>query len=98
MKAKHCNWCDAQFESEIKYQVYCSVSCREYATKEKISQRYEAVRRKKLHSKTRLCKSCNKKLSAYNDDLVCNFCLTSPPEVLKVLKEIKDISNGKKDI
>lgn len=98
MKAKRCNWCDIQFNTEIKYQVYCSVGCREEATKEKISKRYELVRRRKMHSKTRLCKGCSKRLSAYNDDILCNFCLTSPAEVIKTLKEIKDISNGKKDI
>jgi len=98
MKAKRCNWCDVQFETNIKYQVYCSAECREEATKEKISQRYEIVRRRKMHSKTRLCKGCGKKLSAYNDDTICNFCLTSPNDVTKALKEIKDISNGKKDI
>ena len=34
---KHCQWCDKTFESLISYQIYCSLECRESATKEKIA-------------------------------------------------------------
>jgi hypothetical protein len=95
MKLKHCSWCDKQFETSISYQIYCSVSCREYATKEKISDRYAISRRKKMHGKTRLCGSCGSNLSAYNDEKLCQACLIDPKEVMRTLKEIKGYSNGK---
>lgn len=97
MKHKHCEWCDNQFETSISYQIYCSSDCRDLATKEKISQRYELVRRKRMHSKPRYCKTCKAKLSAYNDDKLCQACLIDPSDVLKTLKEIKGIADGKKD-
>lgn len=95
MKQKHCSWCDNQFETNISYQIYCSVECREQATKEKIAERYALTRRKRMHTKTRLCKSCGIKLSAYNDETLCQSCLVDPKEVSKTIKEIKGYSNGK---
>jgi len=87
---KHCQWCDKQFNSEISYQIYCSSDCRDLATKEKIAARYLVTRRQKRIGKQRLCKSCNKDLSIYNDDTLCANCTVSPSSVVKALKEIKD--------
>lgn len=95
MKSKHCKWCDDQFESSVSYQIYCSVSCREEATKEKISQRYVISRRAKRQQKPKHCKQCGARLSAYNDDPLCLSCLINPVEVNKALKDIKGLSNGK---
>ena len=95
MKNKHCQWCDNTFETSISYQIYCSPSCREDATKEKIAQRYAIARRAKRHGKDRKCKSCSMPLSAYNDDILCQSCLVSPLDVAKALKEIKGFGNGK---
>lgn len=97
MKAKHCSWCDSQFETDISYQIYCSSECREQATKEKIAERYNKVRRQRLLKKDRFCKTCNTKLSSYNDDKICNACLIDASDVLKALKEIKRSTNGSKD-
>ena len=86
---KNCSWCDNQFETKISYQIYCSLDCRESATKEKIAARYLISRRQKRIGKERLCKNCKEELSIYNDDPLCNSCLINPTEVAKALKEIK---------
>jgi len=95
---KSCQWCDDAFEPRVKYQIYCSDSCREKATKQKIADRYAIARRTKLMSKTRLCISCGKPLSAYNDDDTCQSCPVNPKEVKKALKEIKSIANGRGEL
>jgi hypothetical protein len=95
MKAKHCKWCDAQFEASVSYQIYCSVACRESATKEKIAERYAITRRRRLHKKDRRCRSCETSLSAYNDDNLCQSCLVDPKEVSKIIREIRGYSVGK---
>jgi hypothetical protein len=92
---KSCQWCDSQFEPNVKYQIYCSTDCRESATKEKIAQRYAITRRNRLIGKDRVCKSCKTRLSAYNDEDLCQICLVNPTDVAKALKEIKGIANGK---
>lgn len=92
---KHCQWCDTNFSSKISYQIYCSSECRDAATKEKISQRYIQTRRIKRNGKNRKCKMCDTKLSIYNDDQLCQYCEVIPKEVVKALKDIKGLSNGK---
>lgn len=92
---KHCQWCDLQFTTKISYQIYCSASCRELATREKIAERYAASRRNRRHGKVRKCKSCESNLSAYNDDPLCIKCSVNPVDVSKALKEIKGLMNGK---
>ena len=92
---KHCSWCDKEFKTDISYQIYCSVDCREQATKEKIAARYIISRRQKRIGKPRTCKSCKDNLSIYNDESLCGRCQVNPKDVTKALKEIKDKSNGK---
>ena len=92
---KNCQWCDANFKPRVSYQIYCSDACREEATKEKIAQRYAISRRNKMIGKTRACKSCSKPLSVYNDDVLCSSCVVNPTDVLKTIKEIKRMANGK---
>lgn len=92
---KLCQWCNQHFETKVKYQIYCSVECREEATKEKVADRYAIQRRKKMHKKIRNCKSCNTRLSAYNDEQLCDKCLVNPSDVTKALREIRGIANGK---
>ena len=87
---KHCSWCDKEFKTEISYQIYCSVICREQATKEKIAARYIISRRQKRIGKERVCKSCKEALSIYNDDPLCVKCIVNPSDVAKALREIKD--------
>lgn len=95
---KTCQWCDNAFEPNVKYQIYCTAECRESATKEKIAERYAIARRNKMISKVRKCKSCGSKLSAYNDDVLCQACLVDPSEVVKALKKIKGVANGKTEL
>lgn len=95
MKNKHCEWCDNQFEAKLSYQIYCSVECREYATKEKIAERYLLVKIKNRIGKDRKCKSCGVNLSIYNDDVLCKACSVNPAEVIKAMKDLKGLANGK---
>jgi hypothetical protein len=92
---KQCQWCNTQFTTNVSYQIYCSAECRSEATREKISERYQITRRQKRQGKTRVCKSCNARLSVYNDELLCDKCIINPQDVSKALREIKGISNGK---
>lgn len=92
---KNCQWCDATFQPRVSYQIYCSDSCREQATKEKIAQRYAMKRRNSMIGKTRNCKSCEKPLSVYNDEQLCSVCVVNPSDVEKILKEIKRLANGR---
>ena len=92
---KHCQWCDNGFETKISYQIYCSESCREGATREKIAQRYIQSRRSKRSGKDRKCKQCGTNLSIYNDESLCLKCEVNPTDVMKALKEIKGLANGK---
>ena len=92
---KHCQWCNNSFTTKVTYQIYCSADCREEATKEKIADRYALTRRQKRIGKVRTCKSCDARLSMYNDDQLCDKCIVNPNDVIKALKEIKGISNGK---
>jgi hypothetical protein len=92
---KHCQYCDAQFTPATSYQIYCSVGCRELATKEKIALRYEQTRRERRKTKIRNCKICDTTLSIYNDDPTCESCIIVPKEVSKILRQIKGMANGK---
>lgn len=92
---KHCQWCDNNFDTKISYQIYCSSECREFATKEKITQRYLQTRRSRRYGKDRKCKSCGTVLSIYNDEVLCQLCIIVPKDVNQALKEIKGLANGK---
>lgn len=92
---KSCNWCDNTFKPTVSYQIYCSVSCRDQATKEKIIARYLVTKRNKRRTKLRLCAGCKSPLSIYNDDPLCNSCGINHRDVSKVLKKIKGIANEK---
>lgn len=92
---KTCQWCDDAFEAKVSYQIYCSSECREEATKEKIAERYAQSRRAKMMNKKRFCTSCGQRLSAYNDDPICQACTVDPKEVSRALREIKGIANDK---
>jgi hypothetical protein len=92
---KQCDWCNNYFEPNVPYQVYCTVTCRDEATKEKIAQRYVLARRNKRMGQDRKCKTCGSRLSAYNDDSICFSCVVNPKDVKDVLKEIRGLANGK---
>ena len=93
---KHCKWCDNTFKTDINYQIYCSSTCRDEATKQNITNRYNATKRQKRLGKERKCKSCDKDLSIYNDEVLCSECIINPSEVKKALRQIKGFMNGTK--
>ena len=92
---KHCQWCDNSFETKVSYQIYCSPECRDGATKQKITERYQLSRISRRAGKARKCKKCEQNLSIYNDDPICSKCLINPIDISIALKDIKRLSNGK---
>jgi len=87
---KRCDRCDNNFKPTVTYQIYCSVECRNAATKEKIAERYQVTRRQKRKGKVRMCLGgCGTSLSIYNDEGFCANCNVSKKAVDKMLKELK---------
>lgn len=88
---KVCQWCNEEFNSNSKNQIYCSVECRTESTKKKIVERYQTSKYKNRIGKERRCAGgCNTLLSAYNDESFCNSCLINNKKVDKFIKDIKD--------
>jgi hydroxymethylglutaryl-CoA reductase len=95
---KLCSRCDNYFTPKVSYQIYCSESCREDATKEKIAERYQATRRQKRIGKVRKCLGgCGVDLSIYNDSGFCSGCNVSKKVVDKMLKELKGFIQYEQD-
>ena len=88
---KNCNWCGEDFEPSVSYQIYCSVACREEATKEKINERYRLKRRNRIAQKKRFCSQCGTPLSVYNLEPLCGSCVIDKKQVDKALKELKGL-------
>ena len=89
---KQCAWCSEQFAPSVTYQIYCSPSCRESATKEKIADRYQANRIKNRRKKEKRCSGgCGTIISVYNDNGFCNGCMVNKRKVDKMLKELKGL-------
>lgn len=89
---KICDWCSSEFQPNVSYQIYCSAECRQIATKEKIGERYQSRRRRKLSKKPRLCSGgCGIFLSIYNTASFCQNCMTNSRKVDKALKELRGI-------
>jgi len=85
-----CERCDKSFKPKVSYQIYCGDECREIATKNKISERYQITRRQRRKGKKRLCLGgCKEQLSIYNDSGFCSNCNVNKKEVDKMLKQIK---------
>ena len=86
-----CAWCDKEFEKKSSKQIYCSIECRQEASKEKILERYHIEKRKKRKGKLRLCAGgCGVSLSIYNDTGMCDFCLINKKRITVFLKELKE--------
>jgi hypothetical protein len=95
---KLCNRCDVYFTPNVSYQIYCSESCRNEATKEKIIERYQITRRQSRKGKEKQCLGgCGQKLSIYNDSGFCANCNISEKAVNKMLKEIKGFIEYEQD-
>lgn len=89
---KLCKWCDTYFDPNVSYQIYCSVECRNEATKEKIIERHKILRRQKRKDKVRYCSGdCGTVLSVYNDSKYCDHCLIDFKLVDKKIREIKNM-------
>ena len=87
---KLCSRCEAYFHPKVTYQIYCSETCREESTREKIAERYQATKRQKRLGKVRKCLGgCDTSLSIYNDSGFCANCNVSAKQVAKMLKELK---------
>ena len=87
---KLCSICHSSFKAAVSYQIYCSKTCRDLATKEKIAERYAVTKRQKRKNKIRLCLGgCGQDLSIYNDSGFCANCNVSEKAVAKMLKELK---------
>ncbi len=87
---KLCERCDNTFIPKVSYQIYCSLECRDTATKAKIAERYHFTRRQKRIGKNRRCLGgCGTSLSIYNDSGFCANCNVSKKAVDKTLKDLK---------
>jgi hypothetical protein len=87
---KSCAWCSQEFDPKVKYQIYCSVECRELSTKDKISEKYQINRIKNRAGKIRKCSGgCGTSISIYNDNGFCGICMVNKRKVDQMLKELK---------
>jgi uncharacterized protein YmfQ (DUF2313 family) len=87
---KQCSWCNKGFSPTVSYQIYCSTDCRDSATKEKIAERQQFLKRKKRNQKTRHCAGgCGTQLSIYNDGELCDKCHVNVKQLKQKIKELK---------
>lgn len=94
---KTCAWCANEFEPSVSYQIYCSVSCRELSTKEKINERYNINRIRNRSKKQRKCSGgCGTVISIYNENGYCQVCMVNKRKVDKTLRGLKDFFNDDK--
>lgn len=85
-----CSWCDKDFYQKSTKQIYCSVECRQEASKQKILERYEIEKRKKRVGKEKKCAGgCGTYLSIYNDVGMCDNCLVNKKRFNNFIKELK---------
>jgi hypothetical protein len=87
--SQYCRWCDKEFTSNAKHQIYCSIPCREEATKKKVAERTARKKVKSRIGKTRICSNCKIALSIYNENPMCHSCYVDKKKLDKTLKEIK---------
>ena len=87
---KPCSWCENMFDATVSYQIYCSPTCRNEATKVKIANKQALNKRKKRIGKDRKCaRGCGTTLSMYNDVNYCPNCTVDPKELHRMLNQIK---------
>jgi len=95
---KQCSRCDTMFNPKVSYQIYCGEDCRNLATRDKISERYQISRRQKRIGKIRKCLGgCGVQISIYNDSGFCSKCNVSKKAVDKMLKEVKGYFDYEQD-
>lgn len=89
---KHCSWCSDEFTPSVSYQIYCSPECREFATRQKINERYIVNKRKNKSGKKKMCAGgCGTVLSIYNDNGFCNVCMVNKRKVDQMLRELRGL-------
>lgn len=89
-----CAWCLELFEPTTVSQIYHSAECRQQATRQRIAEQYKIRRRVK--KKIKYCSNgCGTKLSIYNESSYCTICMANKKEFKNLIREIKDIANGK---
>ncbi len=89
---KICSWCSNEFNPKVSYQIYCSVHCRDEATREKISERYQINRIKIRSEKKRKCSGgCGINISIYNENGFCSNCMVNKKKVDQMLKQLKGL-------
>ena len=86
---KNCEWCGKNFDANVSYQIYCCPECRTASTKDKNVNKQREKRIKSRVGKERLCATCKKPLSIYNDDTFCSICIGDKKSLKRFLKEIK---------
>ena len=75
MLTKNCELCGKDYAARVSYQIYCGPACRTEATKEKNNSKQRDKRIKSRVGKERLCNTCSKPLSIYNDENFCVACV-----------------------
>lgn len=70
------NGCDVTFDKKTHNQKYCTDECCKIATNERVMEKYYE-RQAQRQGKARYCKTCNGRLSRYNDGQVCSPCKAS---------------------
>lgn len=87
----YCAVCDQEFAQNSSKQIYCSVECRQQASKQKITERYEKEKIRKRIGKNRRCAGgCGTMLSIYNDSGMCDNCLEHKKRVAGFMRELKN--------
>lgn len=89
----NCAWCVAEFKAATNNQIYCGPECRQAATKHR-SEQVRVIKRKRKRDKV-CAGGCGTLLSMYNESNYCTICMVSKHELKRVIKEIRDIVNGK---
>lgn len=86
----YCVWCDENFEPSSTKQIYCSVECRQQASKEKIELRNKTEKIKNRIGKEKKCAGgCGTILSIYNDEGICEICIEHKRKMNTFMKELK---------
>lgn len=95
--SQYCRQCDKEFSSNSKHQIYCSVECRDKATKQKMLERQQKQKLKRRINKKRFCSSCGCEISIYNEYSTCNNCLIDNKKVDKFLKQMRNLFEYEKE-
>lgn len=92
-----CRWCDKDFISQSKHQIYCSLECRQAATKEKVIERAQKQKLKRRMNKKRFCATCATEISIYNEHPTCNNCYIDKKKMDKFLKDMRYLFDYEKE-